>query len=225
MQVLFLGSIGTLADTTELLREACNAAFAEAGLDWYWDRPAHRRMLALPGLRERIARYAAAGGEEVPLDRLLRLARARFRERLDWGHARMRPGLMELLDAAERRGVPVALVTTSDPRDVDHLLAGIGLDRTDFAIVTDAEDVVAPKPAPDCYHLACARLAVAPERCVAIEDHPAGVRAARDAGASVLAWPGPDARGLDYGSARVIGEDALPGAALDALAGARATVG
>jgi hypothetical protein len=36
-QTILFGSISTVADTSELQREAFNAAFAEHGLDWRWD--------------------------------------------------------------------------------------------------------------------------------------------------------------------------------------------
>ncbi len=225
MQALFLGSIGTLADTSELQREAYNTAFADAGLDWHWDRDSYRRMLARSGGRDRIERYAADYGVTVDAAALHSAKRRRFHDDLDWGRARVRPGVMELLDEAEERGVPTALVSTSDGEDVDRVLAGIGMDRRDFAIVVDASDVVAPKPAPDCYHLACARLAMAPERCVAIEDNPQGAAAAAAAKLSVLGWPGVNTRDLDFGSARVVDGPSIRDAALDALGLARAPVG
>ena len=36
MKVLLLGSIGVLAETSELPRQAYNKAFHKHGLDWYW---------------------------------------------------------------------------------------------------------------------------------------------------------------------------------------------
>ena len=38
MPAILFGSISTVADTSELQREAFNQAFAEHGLDWRWDR-------------------------------------------------------------------------------------------------------------------------------------------------------------------------------------------
>jgi len=54
------------------------------------------------------------------------------------------------------------------------------------ALVT-VDDVENGKPAPDPYLLAAERLGVDPARCLVIEDAPAGVQAARSAGARVLA--------------------------------------
>lgn len=37
MKAILIGSIGTLADTSDMRREAFNEAFAQAGLDWTWE--------------------------------------------------------------------------------------------------------------------------------------------------------------------------------------------
>jgi beta-phosphoglucomutase len=48
------------------------------------------------------------------------------------------------------------------------------------------EDVVKPKPAPDMYLAAIARLGLHASECLVIEDNPNGIKAARDAGAHVM---------------------------------------
>jgi len=54
-------------------------------------------------------------------------------------------------------------------------------------VLVCAEDVARGKPEPDGYLDAAAGLGRAPHRCVAVEDSPAGVRAARAAGMHVVA--------------------------------------
>ncbi|HLM32142.1 MAG TPA: HAD-IA family hydrolase [Solirubrobacterales bacterium] len=54
------------------------------------------------------------------------------------------------------------------------------------ALVT-AGDVEAGKPAPDCYRLGARLLGLDPERCLVIEDAPAGIEAALAAGMTVIA--------------------------------------
>ena len=50
-----------------------------------------------------------------------------------------------------------------------------------------------PKPAPDIYLLAAARLGAAPRDCIVVEDSPAGAKAALSAGMRVLGYaPSPD---------------------------------
>ena len=45
MKAIFLGSIGVIAETSELQRQAYNAAFSEFGLDWYWSIANYCEML------------------------------------------------------------------------------------------------------------------------------------------------------------------------------------
>ncbi|WP_282686773.1 MULTISPECIES: HAD family hydrolase [unclassified Streptomyces] len=54
--------------------------------------------------------------------------------------------------------------------------------------IFSSEDVGRGKPAPDLFLHAAARMGVAPERCVVIEDSPLGVEAARAAGMDVYAF-------------------------------------
>jgi sugar-phosphatase len=55
------------------------------------------------------------------------------------------------------------------------------------SVLITADDVKRGKPHPEAYLLAAARLNVKPERCVVIEDAPAGIRAAQAAGMRVVA--------------------------------------
>ncbi len=51
------------------------------------------------------------------------------------------------------------------------------------------DEVEHGKPAPDCFHAAAAKIGVAPEDCLVIEDAPTGVQAATAAGMRVVAVP------------------------------------
>ncbi len=48
---------GTLAETEEVHRRAFNEAFAEAGLDWFWDQVTYARLLRVAGGKERIRAF------------------------------------------------------------------------------------------------------------------------------------------------------------------------
>lgn len=51
------------------------------------------------------------------------------------------------------------------------------------------DEVENGKPAPDCFHATAAKIGVAPEDCLVIEDAPAGVQAATAAGMRVVVVP------------------------------------
>jgi sugar-phosphatase len=55
------------------------------------------------------------------------------------------------------------------------------------AVLITADDVHAGKPEPEAYLRAAEALALSPEDCIAVEDAPAGVVAAKRAGMAVVA--------------------------------------
>ena len=102
--------------------------------------------------------------------------------------AEPRPGAVALIGAVRAAGLPVAVASNSPRR---HLLAGLrraGLAAA-FGVVLGVDEVAEPKPAPDLYLTACARLGAAPGESVALEDSPPGVAAARGAGLRVIGIP------------------------------------
>jgi beta-phosphoglucomutase len=91
------------------------------------------------------------------------------------------PGLARLLARLEARGLPVSLATSAPRANVEHTLAELGL-TTRFAIVARSDEVAHGKPFPDVFLEAARKMGIAPERCLAFEDAPAGIIAARAAG-------------------------------------------
>jgi sugar-phosphatase len=77
-------------------------------------------------------------------------------------------------------------VVTSASRDLARARwAGAGLDITGPTVTAD--DVTSGKPDPEPYLRGAALIGAAPERCVVFEDSASGARAARAAGADVIA--------------------------------------
>jgi len=92
------------------------------------------------------------------------------------------PGAAELIAAAHRAGVPVAVVTSAGPDWTTRAIEGPLDAAARIELVVTSEDVVDGKPDPTGYRLACQRLEVEPGHALAAEDSPAGVRAALAAG-------------------------------------------
>lgn len=200
MAALLLGSISTLADTSELQRYAFNAAFAEHGLDWSWDREEYVALLATSGGRDRIADYAAQKGVEVDADAVHLTKSARFQESLAGAGLQLRPGVADTIAAARAAGDKVAVVTTTSPENVEHLLAALTptLSASDFDLVLDTTAASAPKPDPAVYVTALERLGEQAEDCVAVEDNLGGVAAATAAGVRCVAFPNANTAGHDF---------------------------
>lgn len=102
------------------------------------------------------------------------------------------PGVAELVSEGRRRGLRMAVASSSSHAWVDAHLARLGLTWY-FNHVICSEDV-APgrtKPNPDLFLLALDRLQVEKEAAVVFEDSPNGVRAAKSAGVFTVAVPNP----------------------------------
>ena len=98
------------------------------------------------------------------------------------------PGALELIAALKDAAVPVGLVSNSTRPFVDAALAAAGMTATfDFTVVGD--EVAAAKPAPDAYLAGAAGLGAPPGECVALEDSPTGLEAARAAGMTTIGIP------------------------------------
>jgi beta-phosphoglucomutase len=95
-------------------------------------------------------------------------------------------GLVRLLDCLRARSIPVAVATSAPPGNVRHTLTELGLAERLTCIVR-SDEVPRGKPFPDVFLAAATLLGVAPADCVAFEDAPIGIIAARTAGMRTVA--------------------------------------
>lgn len=97
------------------------------------------------------------------------------------------PGAQELVLEAIDKGIKIALVTASSKHLVNLVNAQIKLDIFDTIVCGD--DVALPKPNPEAYQLAMAKLGLNSQNSIAIEDSNSGVRSALAANLHVLCPP------------------------------------
>lgn len=213
MSAILFGSISTIADTSELQRQAFNDAFQVHGLDWKWEQDDYRALLGKAGGRSRVEEFAASRGEQVDAAAVHATKSELFQRSLASSPVSPRPGVLETMGGARDQGLKLALVTTTAPENVTVLLDAIGLSRADFDIVVDSSVVEEPKPAGTAYTYALQHIGEQPSHCVAVEDNPDGVLAADGAGIACVAFPNENTAGQDFGPA-VESIDALT---LDAL--------
>ncbi len=90
------------------------------------------------------------------------------------------PGVVEYLDDAERRGLKLAITSSSPENWVRGHLARLGLYQRFDAIKT-ADDVKRTKPDPELYLAVIEALSIKPAEGIVFEDSPNGVRAAKAA--------------------------------------------
>lgn len=99
------------------------------------------------------------------------------------------PGVPAAVRLFRRLGLSLAIASSSPMRLIDAVCDRLGLG--DISIRCSALDEARGKPAPDVYLTAARRLGVVPAACLAIEDSPHGVAAAKAAGMRCLAVPDP----------------------------------
>jgi len=103
------------------------------------------------------------------------------------------PGAVDAVRGVREAGYRVGLASSSSMDIIDAVLGKIGL-RGDFGALQSAEHEPYGKPHPAVY-IECARaLGVSPSRCLALEDSPAGVLAAKAAKMLCIAVPPPELR-------------------------------
>ncbi len=198
---------GTLAETEEVHRRAFNETFHEAGLDWHWSVEDYGQLLLTTGGKERMRAHREETGSGEPDDERIAALHARKTERygqiVTTGGLALRDGVAELIRAAGRNGVPLAVATTTSRGNVDALCrACLGRPARDvFAVIAAGDEVSRKKPAPDIYELALERLGVAPDHALAFEDTRNGLLSARAAGLRVIASPSAYARDEDFSEA------------------------
>ena len=190
-EIVFLGSLGVVADTSDMQRRAFNAAFAEAGLEWAWSTEEYRKLLRKPGGRARIDDHAAARGEVVDAMALHRRKSEIFQQMIRDEGLSLRPGVETLVQMARAGDIRLAWITCTLRESVDAYLEALGdaLSVSDFVLITDGTMVRTTKPDPAIYRFALDRLSLHADAVVAVEDTPECLAAATAAGIDCVAFP------------------------------------
>jgi len=184
---------GILVDSEPMHYRAFIEVLDPLGMGFPWKEYVEIYM----GFDDRDAFREAFRAKGIDLDdaNLAKLVAAKSRAFLEGlrGGVAAYPGavpMIEFLHAARR---PMALCSGALRADIDPILAQLGVARR-FDVIVSADDVRRSKPDPESYALAFRRLSeiypadlTAPGNSVAVEDTPAGIRSAKDAGLKVLA--------------------------------------
>jgi HAD superfamily hydrolase (TIGR01509 family) len=231
LQAVLLDVDGTLADTEEIHRQAFNAAFAGAGLDWEWDRALYHELLAVTGGKERIRYYLERerpdfklpAGDVAFIAGLHQAKTAHYIDALAGGRVPLRPGVERLLRDIRAAGLRLAIVTTTTPDNITALLEHSFSEAAHdwFEVIAAGGVVPQKKPAPDIYHYALEQLDLPPQACIAIEDSLNGLQSALGAGVVTLVTVNPYTADQDFsGAALVLDHLGEPDRPCTVLAGA-----
>ena len=183
---------GVLVDSESIAQELLRETLAGHGLVLPIDTVQRTfQGRSLPAVREVLAAEFGLALPSGAFDGMDAALLARFTREL-----RPVEGMAKLVASVS---VPVCVASSSHTVRLRHALAVTGLAGRFGGAVFSADAVERGKPAPDLFLHAANRMNAAPERCLVIEDSPAGVEAARAAGMEPIGFTaGSHARGEAY---------------------------
>jgi Haloacid dehalogenase-like hydrolase len=114
LQALIFDVDGTLADTEAVHLQAFNEAFAQEGMPWQWTEAEYTKLLEVSGGKERMLHYwrqiepdvkeLEPGARAQVVARLHEIKTAAYEARVATGAVKLRPGVLALMEAAQRAG-------------------------------------------------------------------------------------------------------------------------
>ena len=191
MKALLLGSIGVLAETSDLQRQAYNEAFAAQGLDWRWNVATYCQHLTTAGGQNRLRTLFGDSLSNSDIKQIHENKQTFFERRLAGGIP-PRAGICEAIEMARSQGLALGLITTTTPRTLEMMRCALAhaLDFGAFHLITSKADVRREKPHPEVYQMAVKRLGISPSDVIVFEDTPASQAAATGAGLTCYLYAG-----------------------------------
>jgi beta-phosphoglucomutase len=183
---------GVIVDTEPLHYKAFQRVLEPLGLGFSWQEYVETYM----GFDDRDAFLEAfkAADRKLKTDELhsLILQKAALFQGVISDGVTAYPGAVDLIQHLHSAKVPLAISSGALRSDIDPILAILGLQEC-FDIIVTADDVTKSKPDPECYQMAFDKLCrlnkvvLEKSSTVAIEDTPAGIQSAQQAGLQVIA--------------------------------------
>jgi len=176
---------GLMIDSERIGHDSWRKAGVELGV------PVSDALLdGLVGLAHgRTEAFATSVLGDADLARALRSASSRhYWHTLEHEEIPLKTGIHELLSWVAAQNITRAVATSTQRTLLDLKLARSGLQQY-FSVTVAGDEVTHTKPAPDLYPSAAAKLGVAPERCIVLEDSIYGLQAGRAAGMQVILVP------------------------------------
>ena len=184
---------GVIVDTEPLHYKAFQQILVPQGLGYSWDQ--YRSTYMGFDDRDAFQEVYAINGLTIGVDELIELIAVKaaiFQEIIRSGITAY-PGAVELVKALHRTKIPLAICSGALRSDIVPILEMLDIKEC-FDIIVSADNVSKSKPDPESYRLAFDQLSsfhpksqITKMHTVAIEDTPAGINSATDAGLMVIA--------------------------------------
>ncbi len=142
IKAFLFGSVGVLAETSELQRRAYNAAFELNNIEWRGNIGTYCSLLADPGGKNRLYRFSGGDLTAAEITKIHSDKQDFFDDFVRAG-IKPRPGCVEIIRKCKANNIKVGLVTTTTPETLASLKIGLAglIDFDDFDVVTTKESV------------------------------------------------------------------------------------
>lgn len=134
---------------------------------------------------------------------LIKMSEANMRDIFNETKLTAIEGITELLSNIKKLGLPTGVASASSHELIDMVLKRTGISDY-FDIIVSGEDVKVGKPHPDIYLKAASMVNLPPQQCIAIEDAPSGILAAKNAGFTCIAYKNPNTHGQVFDNASYV---------------------
>ena len=191
VDALLFGSIGVLAETSEIQRQAYNQSFEEHGLDWYWNIANYCELLKTPGGKRRLKDFSNVSLPDDVIDSIHDRKESIFLEQLK-SDLSPRDGVADCIRVCRQKDIKIGFITTTSQRNIESLAQALDqhVDFEQFDLITTKSDVSKEKPNGEVYKFALSKIEVSAEKTIAIEDTEINQQAALENGIQCYLFAG-----------------------------------
>jgi len=191
LKAVFFGSIGTVAETSEIQRRSYNLAFKRLNIDCYRNVANYCEMLKVPGGKDRIRNFTIPNIAEDLVDKIHNLKEEIYAEFIEQEDI-SRIEFVEVFHHSKASDLKVGLITTTSETNIKSLSKALEdkVNFNDFDIITTSKDCLHPKPNPEIYQNALKKIGVSPCEAIAIEDTQVNLGASIAADINSILYPG-----------------------------------
>lgn len=115
------------------------------------------------------------------------------------------PHVMDLIKDLHAHGLRLIIASSSSPEEIEAVMDALKI-RDEFEGYVSGMMVSNPKPSPDIFLAAVAKLQINPSECIVIEDSMNGVNAAFAAGITCIGFVNPNSGNQDLSKAAMLAE-------------------
>ena len=120
-------------------------------------------------------------GHDIPIEEMYKEKDKILKEIIETGQVPMKTGVLEILTYLRKNNIKISLATSARKWRAEKQLEIAGIKNL-FDSIVCGDEITKLKPNPEIFLKACEKIDLNPQECIVIEDSPAGVQAAYNAG-------------------------------------------